>query len=158
MTLCAEVFVLDRPRQRILLGRKKRGLGVGRYQGFGGKLEPGETLLRCAVRELWEESRLEAQEHNLWYMAHLLFVFPGKPQWSQEVHVFRLEHWEGEPQETEEMRPEWFDLKTLPLTQMWDDVKYWLPQALEGARPKLRFVYTTDGQQVERVEKLVDPS
>jgi 8-oxo-dGTP diphosphatase len=154
MTLCAEVFVLDRPNGRMLLGRKQSGLGAGNYQGFGGKLEPGETLTQCAVRELWEESGLKAKEHNLWYMAHLVFVFPNKPQWSQDVHVFRLEHWEGEPQETEEMRPEWFDLGTLPLAEMWDDVKYWLPQALEGAKPKLRFVYTTDGQRVERVEEL----
>jgi 8-oxo-dGTP diphosphatase len=154
MTLCSEVFVLDRPNRRMLLGRKKLGLGAGNYQGFGGKLEPGETLAQCAVRELWEESGLKAKEHNLWYMAHLVFVFPNKPQWSQDVHVFRLEHWEGEPQETEEMSPEWFDLGTLPLAEMWDDVKYWLPQALEGAKPKLRFVYTTDGQRVERVEEL----
>ncbi|KAJ2629167.1 hypothetical protein H4R22_003483, partial [Coemansia sp. RSA 1290] len=37
---------------RVLLGLKKRGLGEGLWNGFGGKLETGETLYACAQREL----------------------------------------------------------------------------------------------------------
>jgi len=33
---------------------KKRGFGAGRYNGFGGKVEPGETILQGAQRELQE--------------------------------------------------------------------------------------------------------
>ena len=33
-----------------LLGMKKRGFGVGRWNGFGGKVEPGETVVQGALR------------------------------------------------------------------------------------------------------------
>ena len=31
-----------------LLGRKKRGFGAGYYNGFGGKIEDGESFRACA--------------------------------------------------------------------------------------------------------------
>ena len=47
-TLCFPV----RSDGKVLLGRKKRGFGVRKWNGFGGKIEGGETFLQCAVREL----------------------------------------------------------------------------------------------------------
>ena len=117
-------------------------------------LEAGETLLMAAVRELREESGLLARPHNLWYTAWLEFLFPACPDWNRTVHVFQLEFWEGEPQESDEIRPEWFGLDELPLKQMWADAPYWLPQMLRGSRPKLRFTYRPDNQTVELVEEL----
>lgn len=37
---------------KVLLGLKKRGLGVDKWNGFGGKLEPGETIEEAAKREM----------------------------------------------------------------------------------------------------------
>ncbi len=173
------VLPLDRPQHRVLLGFKKTGFGAGKYGGFGGKLEAGrrehsirggqvhsasqvprltleagETLAVAAVRELQEESGLLARPHNLWYAAQLEFWFPACPDWNRTVHVFRLEFWEGEPQETSEIRPQWFGLNELPLKQMWPDTPYWLPQMLQGSRPKMRFTYHQDNQTVELVEEL----
>ena len=42
--------------RRVLLGMKKRGFGVGKWNGFGGKLHANETMVECAARELHEES------------------------------------------------------------------------------------------------------
>ena len=47
------VFPIDE-HNRILLGRKKRGFGADKYNGFGGKLEAGESFRDCAIRELFE--------------------------------------------------------------------------------------------------------
>lgn len=44
------VFVLDEENDRILLGYKKRGLLEKKWNGFGGKVEPGETILAAAER------------------------------------------------------------------------------------------------------------
>lgn len=44
------IFVRDRYNDRILLGLKKRGFGVNKFVGLGGKLEPEETLHECAIR------------------------------------------------------------------------------------------------------------
>ncbi len=148
------VLPLDRPQHRILLGLKKAGFGAGKYVGLGGKLEAGETLAMAAVRELWEEARLSARPHNLWYAARLEFLFPARPDWNRTVHVFRLEFWEGKPEETSEILPCWFDLDGLPLSQMWADVPHWLPHVLQGARPILRITYSEDNQTVGRVEAL----
>ncbi len=42
---------------QILLIHKKRGLGAGKINGPGGRLDPGETPEICAVRE---EDRIES--------------------------------------------------------------------------------------------------
>jgi 8-oxo-dGTP diphosphatase/2-hydroxy-dATP diphosphatase len=44
---------------RILLGMKKRGFGMGKWNGFGGKVEPAETVEDAALRELEEEAGLK---------------------------------------------------------------------------------------------------
>ncbi|KAM5543709.1 hypothetical protein V8D89_002326 [Ganoderma adspersum] len=46
------VFVISADSRRVLLGLKKRGLGVGLWNGFGGKVDPEETPLQAAIREL----------------------------------------------------------------------------------------------------------
>jgi len=48
------VLVTNGNYSRILLGMKKRGLGIGKWNGFGGKLEPGESIEAAAARELHE--------------------------------------------------------------------------------------------------------
>ena len=48
------VFVLK--PGHVLLGMKKRGFGVGKWNGFGGKMHADESMVECAARELHEES------------------------------------------------------------------------------------------------------
>lgn len=148
------VFPLDRPNNRVLLGLKKQGFGTGKYVGIGGKLELPETIAQAAVRELKEETGLFAKPQNLWYAAYLEFVFPARPEWHRAVHGFRLEFWDGEPQESDELRPEWFELSEVPYAQMWDDSRLWLPQVLRGQKVRLKITYSEDNQTVEAVEEL----
>ncbi len=49
-------LLLLKHENRVLLGMKKRGFGMGKWNGFGGKVDPGETLLAAALREMQEES------------------------------------------------------------------------------------------------------
>lgn len=138
------------PRQdgRILLGLKKRGFGSGRWGGFGGKIEAGETVAGSAARELYEEASLIAAETDLRYVAHLTFVFPFKPAWDQIVHVFLVEQWQDEPAETEEMQPAWFTPDELPYEKMWQDGRYWLPLVLDGRCLRARFTFKADNESV----------
>ena len=46
----------------ILLGMKKRGFGTGKWNGFGGKIENGESAEQGAIRELEEESSLVVRD------------------------------------------------------------------------------------------------
>ena len=54
MSSMKKVFTLVflRAGKQVLLGMKKRGFGVGKWNGFGGKLEPGESFAEGAVREV----------------------------------------------------------------------------------------------------------
>ena len=68
------VFPIDE-QNRILLGRKKRGFGADKYNGFGGKLDDGESFRECAIRELYEESGLQGNLEDLECVAAFDFQF-----------------------------------------------------------------------------------
>ena len=68
------VFVIE--GGRVLLIRKKRGLGAGKINGPGGRLEPGEQPELCAARELYEE--LGVRAGPLVLMGHHRFQFIGR--------------------------------------------------------------------------------
>ena len=41
---------------KVLLGMKKRGFGMGKWNGFGGKVDQGESIEGAAKREVFEEA------------------------------------------------------------------------------------------------------
>ena len=123
---------------RILLGLKKRGFGEGRWNGFGGKVEAGEAIEAAARRELEEETGIVPQ--GLEKRGILEFAFLGEPE-ILEVHVFSTNSFEGEPRESEEMRPEWFHVEKIPYESMWPDDRLWLPLLLAGKNFGGKFVF-----------------
>lgn len=123
---------------KILLGMKKRGFGVGRWNGFGGKIEESETIEQAALRELKEESGITAREMTKGGI--LEFSFENDPK-ILEVHIFKVTDFIGEPTESEEMKPQWFSFDNIPFEQMWSDDKYWLPYLLDGKLFKGAFLF-----------------
>jgi mutator protein MutT len=143
------VFLIrGNPVGEILLGYKKAGFAQGKLNGFGGKVEPGETIERATVRELEEEAGIRVAERDLARMAHLTFEFPSMPDWDQIVHVFLARRWEGEPVESREMKPAWYKVSEIPFSQMWQDDPHWLPRVLAGKRVRARFVFGSDNETV----------
>ena len=136
LTLC---LIHDHPR--ILLGMKKRGFGAGRWNGFGGKVQEGETIEEAAARELREECGIEADPTTgLEKRGILLFEFSGSEDFL-EVHIFKVMKYDGEPAESEEMKPQWFFVDQIPFAQMWSDDLYWLPLFIKGRKFKGRFLF-----------------
>ncbi|MEW5907149.1 MAG: 8-oxo-dGTP diphosphatase [Elusimicrobiota bacterium] len=133
---------------RILLIRKKRGLGAGYYNGPGGRVEPGETPLASAVREVREE--LGVTPTGVSEAGTLLFHFLDG--YRLHVDVFRAAGCEGEPRETDEASPHWFPTDAVPYAEMWADDPHWLPLMLAGTGFFGRFVF--DGKRLlsHRVE------
>ncbi len=132
----------------VLLGRKKKGFGRGKVNGFGGKIEAGEDAEAAAVREIAEETGLAVRREDLIAVGRIVFVFPADPSFDHDVSVFVAERWTGEPRETEEMAPEWFALDALPFGEMWQDDAHWLPLALKGRRIDARFTFAGDNETV----------
>lgn len=125
---------------RILLIRKKRGLGAGKINGPGGRIDDGETPLACAVREVEEELRVTPT--GIAPSGELLFQFADG--YSIHVWVYRGDDCRGEPQETDEAIPLWTPLERIPYDEMWADDRHWLPLLL-ARRPFVgRFVFDDD--------------
>ncbi len=133
MTLC-----LVHDDRRLLLGLKKRGFGQGRWNGFGGKLLPGESVEDAARRETREEAGIEVG--GLSRRGIIDFVFQDNPE-ELEVHIFSTQEFSGEPIESEEMRPVWFNFSELPFDRMWPDDRHWLPLFLAGKNFRGRFLF-----------------
>lgn len=133
LTLC-----LTLKEGKILLGMKKRGFGEGRWNGFGGKLQDSETLVEGAKREMLEESGLKAE--NLEEVGSIEFDFLDNNKYL-DVHIFNVLKYAGEPVETEEMKPEWFDVNDIPFDKMWADDTLWIPLFLEGKKFKGRILF-----------------
>jgi 23S rRNA (cytosine1962-C5)-methyltransferase len=154
-TLC--FLVRSKPVRQVLLGYKKRGFGQGKFNGIGGKVEPGETVASAAQRELAEETGIAVPLEDLAYVGILTFTFPNTPDWNSEIHVFRVDDPQGEPVESDEISPKWFDVDKLPFDQMWDDDRYWLSPVLAGLPYSARFTFQDDNATVTKVE-LADTS
>ena len=122
---------------RVLLGLKKRGFGVGKWNGFGGKLLPGEDFLTCAKRECLEECCVTALD--LVDVGTLIFHQPNGDVIVN--HAFYTDVFEGQPAETEEMRPAWFTREELPLDHMWPDDQYWMPYLWSRAPFEAEFFF-----------------
>jgi 8-oxo-dGTP diphosphatase len=146
------VFCLDKDG-KILLGRKKTGHGTGYWNGYGGKCNPNESLTRCAIRELHEESGLQASETDLKYATTLHIWFGVEYRFVCQVYL--LHRWHGESMETEEMYPRWFPLSELPVTNMWPGDWVWVPRILRGETiGSVHLWYNHDGTVCERHELL----
>lgn len=121
-------FILH--EDRVLLIRKKRGLGAGKINAPGGKLEPGETALEAAIRETQEEvgvTPLYLEERGV-----LRFQFTDG--YGLICSVFVARGWTGEPIETDEADPLWVSVNAIPYGEMWADDALWLPTILSGGR------------------------
>lgn len=124
-------LVFVRKENEVLLGYKKRGFGMNKWNGFGGKVEANETILEAAARELKEECCLNVNTVDLKNIAHLEFTFEGEPI-LMDVRVFSTNIFEGIPQETEEMLPKWFKIENIPFHDMWPDDVLWFPYMTKG--------------------------
>lgn len=138
------VFVLNE-KDEVLLAMKKRGFGMGKWNGVGGKVQEGEDIVAAAVRETKEEIGVTISPENLDLVGTLDFDFSDNHEWAQTCSVFLVRKWDGEPMESEEMRPKWYKKNALPFEEMWIDDPHWLPLVLAGKKIKGRFLFEDKG-------------
>lgn len=126
----------------ILLAMKKRSFGVGKWNGVGGKVDEqkgDKNVFDAIIREAKEEIGVDLINPEKVGIFH--FRFPYKPEWDQDVHLFLVKNWQGNPEESEEMMPKWFKIHQIPYDQMWDDDKYWMPHTLKGEKLEADFIF-----------------
>lgn len=133
-----------RDNDKILLAMKKRGFGEGRWNGYGGKIDKEESPSQAAKRETKEEIDVSVSEIE--EMGVIDFHMPNQ---YLKVHLFLIKKWTGEPKETEEMKPKWFDIKEIPYKHMWPDDSYWLPIFLNNVKIKGKFWFDEKDQVID---------
>jgi 8-oxo-dGTP diphosphatase len=132
---------------RILLIEKKTGLGAGKINGPGGKIEPGETALEAAIRETQEE--LLITPHTPRKLGELQFSMSDHPDIL--CHVYRSDDFSGIPTETDEAVPVWIALDAVPYDRMWEDDQHWLPLLISEEMFLGRFVFEGERMQWKQV-------
>lgn len=128
----------------ILLAMKKRGFGEGKWNGVGGKLEPGETIEQALRRETIEEIGVTPMHYR--QVAELDFIQDAETDtpWHMYIYAYICDEWQNEPSESEEMAPQWFALEDIPYAQMWQDDEFWLPMVLSGDKVTGMFTFDID--------------
>jgi 8-oxo-dGTP diphosphatase len=140
------VLVFLRDEDQLLLIHKKRGLGKGKVNGPGGRLETGETWREAGIRETQEETGITPE--NLVEVADIKFQFTDG--YALDVQVFLGRGWSGSLTACDEADPFWLSVYQLPWTQMWADDALWLPQVLNGQNVTARFVF--EGEQMREAD------
>ncbi len=142
---CANLcFILK--NDQLLLIRKKRGLGAGKINAPGGRIEPNETAYQSAIREAREEVGLTPINPEKRGELHFQFV----DGYSLHCTVFLAFDCEGEPIETDEATPFWISRDAVPYDEMWEDDRHWLPLLLEG-KPFVGY-FLFDGEEMKSRE------
>ena len=128
----------------VCLAMKKRGLGVDKWNGAGGKPNEGESFEDCAIRETKEEIGVDIKD--FYQVSEMYFKTNNSTDWNEHVKAYFCEKWTGEVTESEEMNPKWFKVSDIPYSMMWPEAVTWLPKALEGKIQECRFVYDDKDQ------------
>lgn len=126
--------------EQVLLIHKKRGLGAGKINGPGGRIEEGETPEACAIREVEEEVKVTPT--GVSEAGELFFQFVD----GHSIHgyVFRANECIGDPQETDEADPFWISIHDIPYDSMWADDRIWMPLMLDRKPFVGRYLFDGD--------------
>lgn len=139
------------PPSEVLLTKKKRDFGVGKWNGPGGKLDPGESVEQALVRECQEEIGVTPLNYE---PAGLLeFVWQTTPEKNQRCYLYICTRYSGQIVETEECFPQWWPIQSLPFADMWEDDPHWLPQVLSGKEVNMRF-YFDSNYKISKIEQI----
>ena len=104
--------------------KKLNDMHQGKWNGLGGKLEPGETPEECAIREVYEESGLIVRNPIL----KGLITFPGFNQdedWY--TFLFVITDFNGELIDSPEGVLKWIPDEELPQLNLWEGDRIFIP-------------------------------
>lgn len=144
-----------RDGDRICLGVRKQvsgGLGQDLIAGLGGKVGDtlkikDETFEEAMDREADEEVCIKVTEKQ--DMGRVRFIFTHKApdsKWNQDVKIFSITKWEGQPTETDTTKPLWFKSEEIPWEKMWEDNQHWLPKVMVGEKVNATFLFSEDNK------------
>lgn len=137
--------------EEVLLAVKTRKIGVGLFNGYGGKLDENETKQQACARELFTESGLNANPEDFQLIGLVDFYIhknDGKIT-VNSCEIYTVKKFTGSPKPTVEMiNPTWFPISKLPLNKMMEDATFWVPRMLNGERIKVQIDYNEERTKI----------
>lgn len=120
----------------LLVHRNKRedDIHFGKFNGLGGKIEPGEDIISSVKREIHEESGLKVEKMLL----RGTINWPGFGKEGQDWFgfIFRVDGYSGDlTAENNEGSLEWVAIENLDSVNMWESDRVWLPMVFEKNSP-----------------------
>ena len=113
--------------------------------GFGGKVEPNESILEGAIREVKEECGLDLVPKDV---KKLGVIDYETDTICTEDHIFEVRNYSGEIEESEEMEPKWFEIENMPYDKMWKADEFWHPNFFRQQLFKASFKYDHVGDVI----------
>ena len=140
--ILATLCYIQHAGQTLMIHRIKRAddIHLGKWNGLGGKFEPGESPEECVIREVREESGLELRQPCLCG----LLIFSGFKGNDWYVFVFSARQFGGKLKENEEGYLEWIPDAQLESLALWPSDHIFLPWIREGKFFSAKFVYEGD--------------
>ena len=123
--------------------KKPNDMHAGKWNGLGGKLEPGESPEECVRREVLEESGLKIRNPRL----HGLIMFPNFKGDDWYVFVFTAREFDGELIDSPEGKLEWIPDEKLPDLNLWESDHIFMPWIQKGKFFSAKFIYDGDEMQ-----------
>jgi 8-oxo-dGTP diphosphatase len=137
-TLC---YVRDRKDKTTLMifrNRKQNDFHEGKWNGLGGKLDPGESPEDCVIREVEEESGLKIRNPRM----HGFITFPlfdGIDDWY--VFLFTAEEFSGNLISSAEGELQWIPDDKLTQLNLWDGDKIFIEWLFQDKFFSAKFIY-----------------
>lgn len=128
-------IVEDIINNKILMIRHKRGINKG-YMNFpGGKKENNESMEDCVIRETLEETGILIKNpQKIGYMEF--------PSMNFYVHIYKSTEFEGDLIiKEDEVNAFWIDKKNIPLNEMREADRNFVPDLLAGKHINRRYNY-----------------
>ena len=108
----------------LLINFTKEGMSKGKWNGVGGKTNPGESPEEAVIREVKEETGLTIRNAKL----RGLLTFIGEDDKDWNVLVFTTKEFEGAPfSETREGKLRWVAMDDVLKLNVWPDDHFWFP-------------------------------
>lgn len=147
-------------KEEVLLAIKESKIGIGCWNGYGGKPEPeDQNLEETCVRELLEESSVQTRVEDVQKVAIIEFTnqTASGEAFQMNVHFYICRKWEGEAKATKEMsNPTWFPVESLPTNEMQSADVHFVPQILSGKKISGKFHYGANRETIFREVSEVD--
>jgi len=122
-------YILSPDGKRVLLIHRDRNPAdhhFGKFNGLGGKLEPGEDVVACMKREIREEAGIECNELTL----RGTVSWPGFGKNGEDWFgfIFRIDSFSGTPlEQNDEGSLVWVDLGGMGELSLWEGDRHFLP-------------------------------